>query len=276
MQQRPTASMRVRLARITSSLTRWFSRTPKPIPAALWQRTLAEFPFLAVLQRADRMHLHRLASRFLDQKEFSGAQGLVVTDDMAVAVAAQACLPLLHLGTSASSALRSYANFKGIVLHPGAMLARRERLDAAGVVHGYSEALVGEAMDGGPVTLSWQDVRDAGVLAPRGHNVVIHEFIHKIDMKAGTPNGCPPLPSRIAKAQWQRVMQANFDSFCHQLTMAERFGAEAPWLNAYGATNPAEFFAVTAEAYFVNRARFSQEFSELTALFDAFFIKNGR
>ena len=276
MQQRPTASMRVHLARITSSLTRWFSRTPKPIPAALWQRTLAEFPFLAVLQRADRMHLHRLASRFLDQKEFSGAQGLVVTDDMAVAVAAQACLPLLHLGTAASSALRLYANFKGIVLHPGAMLARRERLDAAGVVHGYSEALVGEAMDGGPVTLSWQDVRDAGVFAPRGHNVVIHEFIHKIDMKTGTPNGCPPLPSRIAKAQWQRVMQANFDSFYHQLTMAERFGAEAPWLNAYGATNPAEFFAVTAEAYFVNRARFSQEFYELTALFDAFFIKNGR
>lgn len=271
MQQRLTALIRALLARLTFAPIRWLSRQPKPIPAALWQRTLAEFPFLAILPRDDRMRLHRLVSRFLDQKEFSGAHGLVVTDAMAVAVAAQACLPLLHFGISEASALKLYNDFKGIVLHPGAMLARRERRDAAGVVHAYSEALVGEAMAGGPVTLSWQDVRDAGALAQRGHNVVIHEFIHKIDMKTGTANGCPPLPTRIAKIQWQQVMQASFDTFCQQLAMAERFGGEPPWLDAYGATNPAEFFAVAAEAYFVNRTRFSEAFSALTALFDAFF-----
>ena len=260
-----------RLSRMASALARWFRRMPRPIPTALWQRTLGEFTFLAGLQRGDRVQLHRLASRFLAQKQFSGAHGLVVTDAMAVAVAAQACLPLLHLGGSEASALKLYDDFTGIVLHPGAMLARRERRDAAGVVHTYREALVGEAMAGGPVTLSWQDVSAAGTLAQRGHNVVIHEFIHKIDMKTGYPNGCPPLPSRVAKAQWQRVMQTSFDSFCQQVTMAERFGADAPWLDAYGATHPAEFFAVAAEAYFVNRARFSQDFAALTALFDAFF-----
>ena len=260
-----------RLSRMASALARWFRRTPRPIPTALWQCTLGEFTFLAALQRGDRVQLHRLASRFLAQKQFSGAHGLVVTDAMAVAVAAQACLPLLHLGGSEASALRLYDDFKGIVLHPGAMLAQRERRDAAGVVHTYREALVGEAMAGGPVTLSWQDVRAAGALAQRGHNVVIHEFIHKIDMKTGHPNGCPPLPSRVAKAHWQHVMQTSFDSFCQQVTMAERFGANAPWLDAYGATHPAEFFAVAAEAYFVNRARFCQDFAALTALFDAFF-----
>lgn len=271
MQQRHQVPRRRPLARIANALGRWFSRSPPPIPAALWQRTLVEFPFLAVLRQADRMRLHRLSSRFLAQKEFSGAHALVVTDAMAVAVAAQACLPLLHLDGSEASALRLYDDFTGIVLHPGAMLARRERRDAAGVVHHYSEALVGEAMAGGPVTLSWQDVQGAGALAQRGHNVVIHEFVHKIDMKTGTANGCPPLPSRVAKAQWQQSMQASFESFCHQVAMAERFGAEAPWLDAYGATNPAEFFAVAAEAYFVNRARFNEDFAALTALFDAFF-----
>ena len=263
-----------RLARIGTAMARWFSRPPQAVPAMLWQRTLAEFSFLATLQRDERRRLHRLASRFLAQKQFSGAQGLVVTDAMAVAVAAQACLPLLHLGVTDAAALRLYGDFKGIVLHPGAMLARREQRDAAGVVHAYNEALVGEAMQGGPVTLSWQDVQGADVLAQRGHNVVIHEFIHKIDMKTGAANGCPPLPSRVAKAQWQRVMASSFDHFCDQVAMAERFGGDPPWLDAYAATNPAEFFAVAAEAYFVNRPRFSQQFPPLTALFDAFFRSN--
>ena len=89
-----------RLSRMASALARWFRRTPRPIPTALWQRTLGEFTFLAGLQWGDRVQLHRLASRFLAQKQFSGAHGLVVTDAMAVAVAAQACLPLLHLGGS--------------------------------------------------------------------------------------------------------------------------------------------------------------------------------
>ena len=235
------------------------------IPEPLWHSTLLRYPFLAHRPQAEHLELRELVSQFLAHKEFTGAHGLVITDEIAVAIAAQACLPVLHLG------LDWYDDFRSIVVHPGAMLALRHTTDQAGVVHHYSEALLGEAMQGGPVTLSWQDVAASGDSAARGHNVVIHEFIHKIDMKTGHPNGCPPLPSRVAKAQWQHVMQTNFDSFCQQVTMAERFGADAPWLDACGATHPAEFFAVAAEAYFVNRARFCQDFAALTALFDAFF-----
>ena len=244
------------------------SSRPETIPEALWLTTLRQYPFLARRSVADRSQLRGLVSQFLTEKEFTGAHDLSVTDEMAVAIAAQACLPVLHLG------LRWYDDFTGIVVHPGAMLARRETTDHAGVVHHYKEALLGEAMHGGPVTLSWQDVAAAGDSAEQGHNVVIHEFIHKIDMRDGAADGCPPLPSRAAHAAWHDAMQAAYDAFCEQVAMAERFGGQPPWLDAYGATAPAEFFAVACEAYFVNRDRFTQDFATLTTLFDRFFKTN--
>lgn len=237
----------------------------KAIPDVLWESTLQAYPFLAELSPQDQAQLHTLSSQFLAHKEFTGAHGLEVTDDMAVAIAAQACLPVLHIG------LKFYDDFKGIVVHPGAMLARRQTTDAAGVVHHYSEVLAGEAMELGPVTLSWEDVASSGALAERGHNVVIHEFVHKLDMRGGHANGCPPLPSRASKTAWQRTMQESFAAFRESVSMHERFGAEAPWLDAYGAQSPVEFFAVASEAYFVNSQRFTQEFPALVTLFDSFF-----
>jgi MtfA peptidase len=240
----------------------------RPIPDGLWQRTLAHYPFLASRSDEDTARLRALAGQFLAQKQFSGAHGLEVTDEMAVAIAAQACLPVLHLG------LKLYNDFKGIVVHPGAMLARRSVVDAAGVHHFYKEELVGEAMQGGPVTLSWQDAAGSSADAARGYNVVIHEFVHKIDMHSsagGTPNGCPPLPSRQSKTEWQAVMQRAYEAFREQVVMAERFGGPQPWLDSYGATSPAEFFAVTSEAYFVSPVQFETDFATLKPLFDAFF-----
>src|SRR4051794_964180 len=108
------------------------SAPTKTIPDTLWMDTLLQFPFLARRPVTELQQLHELAGKFLKQKEFTGAHGLEVTDEMAVAIAAQACLPVLHLG------LRWYDDFKGIVVHPGAMLARREVTDQAGVVHRYS------------------------------------------------------------------------------------------------------------------------------------------
>ncbi len=219
----------------------------RAIPDALWQATLADYPFLAQLPDRQRSALRALSGRFLAQKEFHGAQGLVITDAIAVAIAAQACLPVLELG------LDWYDDFVGIV------------------VHRYSEVLAGEAMEGGPVTLSWQDVASAGQEASRGYNVVIHEFVHKIDMRDGTPDGCPPLPARAARRVWHDTMQAAYDGFREKVTIAERFGGEATWLDPYGATSPAEFFAVACEAYFVNRPRFTDDFPALSPLFDQFF-----
>ncbi len=242
------------------------SASKSAILEQLWLDTMLQYPFLARRPVADLQQLRGLVERFLKRKEFTGVNGLVVTDAMAVAIAAQACLPVLHLG------LRWYDGFTGIVVHPGPMVAQREVTDHTGVVHRYREVLQGEAMQDGPVTLSWEHVEAAGASAEGGHNLVIHEFVHKIDMRDGEADGCPPLATRRSQSDWHETMQPAYDAFCEKVAMAQRFGAEAPWLDAYGATSPAEFFAVTSEAYFVNRERFTLEFPALTVLFDKFFL----
>ena len=253
------------------------------LPDELWQTTLTSYPFLAALTPDQKTRLRDLASGFLREKEFHGADGLLVTDAMALAVAAQACLPLVFLvpvGT-ARAALGWYDDFVGIVLHPGEVLARREVTDEDGVVHHYREALSGEMMDGGPVMLSWSDVADAGASAVHGYNVVIHEFAHKIDLRDGEIDGCPPLPpgflgsSSHAQARkiWMSRLHQEFSSFSDRVIAAQRFEGlvEEPWMDAYGAESPSEFFAVAVEAYFVNPARLRSDSPGLHSLVDAFF-----
>ena len=250
----------------------------RAIPDGLWQRTLANFPFLAWLEQPDSAALRRLTAQFLDSKEFHGAAGLRITDEIAVAIAAQACLPVLR--TSAPyRGLQWYSDFVGIVVHAGPVKARRETIDDAGVVHRYDEVLTGEAMQDGPVTLSWQDVMDAGQSAPDGYNVVIHEFAHKIDMRDGGANGCPPLAAGFmgaptaaaARKIWVAALRCEYQDFCDKLSMAERFGGPAQWLDPYASESIDEFFAVASEAYFVNPQYFARDFAALVPLFDAFF-----
>ena len=266
-------------------------RRPAAVPERLWRDTLAALPFLNTLEADEQARLRLLCQHFLAEKEFSGANGLAVTDAMALSIAAQACRPLLRLHAPDGRPPRRlpdlldwYGDFVGIVLQPGAVLAQRRVRDASGVVHEYTEALAGEAMDGGPLMLSWDDVASAGARAHIGHNVVIHEFVHKMDMltlQAGeAPQGAPPLPRgflghadpRRARAHWQQVMHEAYEGFREAVAMAERFGAEPPWLDDYAAQDPAEFFAVTCEAYFVSRERFGQEFPALLRLYDGFFL----
>ena len=120
---------------------------------------------------------------------------------MAVAIAAQACLPILHLG------LQWYDGFKGIVVHPDVVRARREHVDDIGVVHHYEEELAGEAMSGGPVMLSWRDVEQADESAQWGYNVVIHEFAHVLDLRDGASDGIPPLPDRQSRDHWAATLE---------------------------------------------------------------------
>jgi len=250
----------------------------RTIPDALWLDTMAQLPFLQALAPAELQHLRRLAAAFLDQKEFHGAHGLAITDAMALSIAAQACLPLLHFGPAAQ-ALDWYDDFVVIVVHAAEVVAPREVTDDIGVVHRYDEPLVGEAMEHGPVTLSWQDVAAAGERVAEGTNVVVHEFIHKMDMRDGAADGCPPLPpgfmgtrgGRAARAAWLAVLEPAYQAHREQVIIAERFSGPVPWLDAYGAEALEEFLPVACEAYFVNRTRFAQEFPSLLALFDAFF-----
>ncbi len=250
-------------------------RAAPPIPDAAWQATLMRYRFLAERPPSDVARLRRLAAEFLRDKRFHGAHGFVISDEVALAIAAQAVLPVLHL----EGGLDWYDDFVGVVVHPSEAVAQRKTVDATGVVHEYEEVVAGEAMDRGPVMLSWQDVLASGATRDVGYNVVIHEFAHKIDMRGGEADGCPPLPrgfrgssnSRQARAAWLAVLKPAYESFREKTIIAERFGGEEPWLDSYGAQSMGEFFAVACEAYFVNRERLAGDFAELVALFDDFF-----
>ena len=253
-------------------------RAPKPIPPALWHSTVQAYPFLAQLPEAQTQHLQNLSAHFLQHKEFTGAQGLQVTDAMAVAIAAQACVLLLHWGDARES-LRWYDDFVGIVVYPHDVKARRQFVDPTGVVHSYDEELMGEAMHSGPIMLSWAAVQPGHPdLAGHG-NVVIHEFAHKLDLRDGHANGCPPLPPGFMGAQsaaqarqrWSSTWSTAFARFQDAVALHERFDQPAPYLDPYAAEDPGEFFAVACEAWVVDHAGLEQAMPDICAMLDAFF-----
>jgi len=239
----------------------------RAIPDALWHATRLQLPFLHRLSPEDDAELRRLCSLFLDRKQFHGVDGLVVTDEMAVLIAAQACLPVLRLG------LGLYDSFVGIVVHRDQVVAHRvvagDEIDDGGelqVVHEYDEELVGEAMRGGPVMLSWADVADAAAGADWAYNVVIHEFAHVIDMADGEADGVPPMPDRAARERWIEVIDAEWEAFCERVdaghdTVVDPYGAEAV----------EEFFAVAVEAFFVSAEGFRREMPRLYELLAGWF-----
>lgn len=244
----------------------WFGRRPDPqIDDALWRRTVADFPFVGHLSGEDLQRLRELCEEFLRRKTFTGAHGLRITPRMRTALAFQACLPALRLGLS------GYDDFVEVIVYPDQFLVKQTRVDEAGVVHESEEALSGEAMDRGPVVISWADA------APGAHrhgwNVTIHEFVHKLDLADGEADGIPPLP-RAARARWESVLTAAYEDFCEQLDRVERaipahidpegpsaepYYARLP-LDPYAATDPAEFFAVSGETFFVAPRRLADAF----------------
>lgn len=252
------------LSRLWRGVARWReSRALRrhAIPDGLWQTVLAAYPFIGGRSAADRAALRTLCSLFLARKEFHGAQGLVVTDEMAVAIAAQACLPILRLG------LQAYDGFVGIVVHPDEVVAPRETMDEDGVVHAYDEVLSGEAMEGGPVMLAWADVLAAGQTAELAYNVVIHEFAHVLDMADGVADGVPLLPTAAARDAWIACLDPAFEHFAARIDA----GDDTTLLDPYGAQGPEEFFAVAAEAFFVAPAGLRDEQPALYRLLAGYF-----
>jgi Mlc titration factor MtfA (ptsG expression regulator) len=229
------------------ALARWWTRRQeaaalrrRPIPDDLWKRTLVRYPFLRRGDDPGATELRRLTSLFLDRKEFTAVPPVRLTNDVVVAVAAQACLPVLKLG------LDRYDGFVGIVLQPDQVVARRQHVDDDGVVHEYDEVLSGEAVQGGPVMLSWRDVRGSGRSAADGYNVVIHEFAHVLDMADGAADGVPLLPPDLPRQAWVDTLMREYEGF------VARIDADEPTaLDPYAAEAPEEFFAVASEALFV-------------------------
>lgn len=230
------------------------------IPDAMWEEALAALPFLAIYTDAELAHLREKVVLFLDAKSIVGAGGHEVTPLQRVVIALQACVLVLNLDPD------YYAGWESVVVYPDEFVPRWEWEDEAGVVHVNDDPLAGEAMERGPVILSWADVAASQDWDAAGMNLVIHEFAHKIDMRNGSANGCPPLPPGIAPAEWQDTMQRAFADFerrsAHDANTA---------IDPYAAENPAEFFAVLSEVFFVEPRLLRDEYPEVYALFARFY-----
>ena len=208
-----------------------------PIDERDWQTVLKQLPLLARLTDEELSRLRRMAILFMHEKDYVGVAGQVLTGNMALLIALQACLPVLNLG------LAWYRGWRSIVVYPAAFRARRTLADDVGVHHQMEEAMLGEAWQHSGVILSWSDTATAGVID--GHNLVIHEFVHKLDMLNGDADGFPPLRKGMSVPDWTQAFTQAYEHFCAQVD------AGLPTsIDPYGATHPAEFFAVTSEVFF--------------------------
>jgi len=216
----------------------------RPLPAqhaAILARNVAQ---VGGMQADQRARLGRMVQRFLHEKKFVGCGGLDVSDEMRVTIAGQACLLLLgRVDGQGKGAL--YPTLDMVLVYPGAFLAPRRQLDASGVVTEERQDLLGESWGDGRVILSWEHVRRAGSEGAPGHNVVLHEFAHQLDSESGSTNGAPYLGSSERYRSWSEVLTRDYAHLRHQAIWGTR-GV----LDHYGATNPAEFFAVATESFF--------------------------
>ncbi len=234
----------------------WFGKrdeVAETLDEGLWESATAPYLFMRGLAPADDARLRALAGRFLARKHFSGIHDLELTPFMRVQVAAQACILVLELG------IEWFDGWSEIIVYPGQFVPEREVMDEAGVVHVVNDPMAGEAWLGGPVILSYEDVAMTSIEAERvaGYNVVIHEFAHKLDMRNGDPNGCPPLHAGMPLATWRRAFTEAYGDFCRRVDEADSLaetdggaGLDALPIDPYASESPAEFFAVVSEAFF--------------------------
>lgn len=219
------------------------------IDEAPWRQASEHYSFMQRLSPEENRRLRLIASDFLSRKTFSGAADFEITALIKVQVAAQACILILELGVS------QFDGWSEIIIYPGKFAPKREVTDHAGVVHTTRDALAGEAWLGGPVVLSYEDV--ASLANNSVHNVVIHEFAHKLDMRNGDANGFPPLHKGMSAVTWKRDFMAAYLDFCKRVDYADEYehldhGAslDALPMDPYGSESPAEFFAVASETFF--------------------------
>jgi len=217
---------------------RLFRRRPPTEFTETWREMLADrMVHWSVLDAHERIVLEELTIDLLDRKRWEAARGFELTMEMRLLIAAQAGLLVLGLGVDA------YRNVKTILVHPSTQVLQRERRGpAAGVVTDSPLPILGQTEFGGPVVLAWDEASDNARHPERGHNVVYHEFAHKLDLLDGMIDGTPPLEDQDTLSRWIEVCTKEYEAL--------RAGHGGRLLRDYAAVNTGEFFAVATEVFF--------------------------
>ncbi len=234
----------------------------RPLPER-WGAIVEGLPAYGALSPDERRELDGLIQVFLDEKRFEGCDGLALTDEIRVSIAAQACMLLLGRPTEVYPTLRT------ILVYPTPYVVHSRHRQADGIVVEGDQVRLGESHLRDTVVLAWDAVRRGASDIHDGHNVVFHEFAHQIDNESGAAEGAPDLPRGSRSIAWARVLGAEYRA------LVEAVEAQRPtFLNAYAATNPAEFFAVATEFFFERPVELRARHPELYATLRDFFQRD--
>jgi Mlc titration factor MtfA (ptsG expression regulator) len=207
-----------------------------------------------------RLQLRQLIKQFLHQKHFSGAGGLEINDEIRVTIAAEACMLILNRSSGV------YPGLKYIIVYPTAFVVAHGNTDEAGVVERSPRGLLGESWQNGKVILAWDSVLHGSRNFLDGQNVVLHEFAHQLDSETGGANGAPLLGSASSYRSWATVLSDEFQDLQRDSERGRR-----SLMDHYGATNPAEFFAVATETFFEKPAQMAKHHDELFETLKAYY-----
>ncbi|MPY24993.1 zinc-dependent peptidase [Shewanella psychropiezotolerans] len=234
------------------------TQVPFPKP---WREVLKRrMPYFRSLPADLQLQLKKHIQVFLSEKEFVGCDGIIIDDEMRVTIAAQACLLLLNRSTD------YYPNLKQILVYPSVFFVNNQEHRSGGVVSDRQRILSGESWQNGKVILSWQTAQADAANPVDGSNVVIHEFAHQLDQEDGNANGAPILDRMSDYSAWSKILSQEFD------VLQRNAEQDVPSLfSYYGATNPAEFFAVITEVFFERPDDFYQDHRELYQELSLFF-----
>jgi MtfA peptidase len=231
----------------------------RPFPE-LWAATVEHsLPMYTRLASAERNRLQGHIQVFLAEKQFIGCNGLQVTDQMKVIIAATACLLLLN------ERKKYFPKLRSLLIYPSAYWVN-ETVSTGYVVEERRVARLGESWSRDRVVLSWDRIEQDTLNWQDGHNVVLHEFAHQLDQEDGTAEGVPILPNDADYSVWAAVMQAEYRQLCQAVAAGTK-----TVMDSYGATNPAEFFAVATETFFEKPQQLLQKHPNLYQQLQTFY-----
>ena len=224
----------------------------QPVPASwleILQRNVPHYGRLSPLEQQDlRGDIHV----FIAEKNFEGCGGLEMTDEIKISIAAYACLLLLHLQHD------YYPRLQSVLVYPDAYPVPAVRRAVGNIVVEGDEMRAGESWRTGVVVISWNHVLHRPADPGGGRNVAFHEFAHQLDQEKGVADGAPVLPKSSMYRAWARILSREYQ------VLLEAAGADRPTLlDKYGATNPAEFFAVVTEYFFEQPQQLREQHPEL-------------
>ncbi len=239
---------------------RWKRLVKNKFPDAWCAFLRKNVPYYGCLPDEAQVELQGLIQIFLDEKWFEGAAGLIITDEIRVTIAAQACILLLHRKTE------NYPKLRTIIVYPNAYLVEHIKRMPAGVEIEAKDVRHGESWAHGTIVLSWDDVLQGAEQPGDGENLVFHEFAHQLDHEDGATNGAPYLPKRSMYATWAEVLGREYGDLISAISRNRK-----TMLRSYGATNPAEFFAVITEFFFEQPVELKRNHPDLYTQLQLFF-----